>query len=315
MQPPTQTILGSGGPVGTELARALRHYTQNIRLVSRNPEKVHPEDETCSANLLDSSSVREAVKGSKVVYLTAGLEYKYEVWEKQWPKIMQNVIAACKESDARLVFFDNVYMYDEKSTPHMTEQTPVKPPSRKGAVRARIAEMLMQEVWTGQLEALIARSADFYGPGIENNSILIETVFKPLSEGKKANWLGAADKKHSFTYVPDAAAATALLGNSEEVWNEIWHLPTAARPLTGHEWVQEIAEELGVKPAYRVVSKWMVRLMGFFMPVMKETVEMMYQYEQDYVFDSSKFGKHFDFKPTTYSKGIKQVVHSSFRKN
>lgn len=310
-----QTILGSGGPVGTELARALRKYTQNIRLVSRNPEKVHPEDETCSANLLDSSSVREAVKGSKIVYLTAGLEYRYKVWEEQWPKIMKNVISACKETDARLVFFDNVYMYDEEGIAHMTEQTTVKPPSRKGAVRARIAEMLMQEVWTGQLEAIIARSADFYGPGIRNNSLLLETVFKPLSEEKKANWLGSADKKHSFTYVPDAAKATALLGNSEDVWNEIWHLPTAASPLTGHKWVQAVAGELGVKPSYRTISGWMVRLIGLFNPIMKETVEMMYQYEQDYIFDSSKFEKHFKFKPTPYREGIKQIVDADFKKS
>lgn len=303
-----QTILGSGGPIGTELARALRDHTKHVKLVSRNPQKVHPENEIFSANLLDPAPVMEAVKGSKVVYLTAGLEYNARIWKEQWPVIMQNVISACKASGARLVFFDNVYMYDKSETGHMTEVTPVRPPSQKGEVRAIIADMIMQEVKSGNLEAVIARSADFYGPGIKNNSLLIETVFKPLSQGKKANWLGSAHQKHSFTYVPDAAKATAMLGNTEEAKDIVWHLPTADSPLTGAEWVQEIAQELGVKESYRVVPRWMVRLMGLFMPIMRETVEMMYQYEQDYVFDSSKFRKQFDFEPTSYKEGIKAVA-------
>ena len=244
-----QTILGSGGPVGTELARALRNYTPHVRLVSRNPQKVHPEDELFPANLLDPTSVTEAVEGSQVVYLTAGLEYSSRVWKEQWPGIMENVISGCKAAGARLVFFDNVYMYDKAKIGHMTEDTAVKPPSQKGEVRALIAQRILEEIKAGTLEAVIARSADFYGPGIKNNSLLLETVFKPLSKGKKANWLGAANKKHSFTYVPDAAKATAMLGNREEAKNQVWHLPTAAHPPTGEEWILEIANELGVKPS------------------------------------------------------------------
>lgn len=308
-----QTILGSGGPIGTELAKALTRYTNDIRLVSRVPVKVNPSDELFPADLLQIQAVKKAVSGSEIVYLTAGLPYNYSTWAKEWPVIVTNVIEACMEFDTKLVFFDNMYLYDSNQLGKMTETATVNPPSKKGVVRAKIAEMIMQEVWTGTLSALIARSADFYGPGIKNNSILIETVFKPLSQNQKAKWMGSAQYKHSFTYTPDAGKATALLGNTEDAYGQVWHLPTAPDPLTGEEWVNCIAKAMDKKPGYWEIPKWMVRAMGVFMPIMRETVEMMYQYEQDYVFDSSKFCDRFKMRPTPYKEGVREVVQADFR--
>lgn len=309
-----QTILGAGGAIGTELAKTLPKYTDTIRLVSRNPEKVNPSDDLFSGDLTDLESVKKAVKGSDVSYLTAGLKYDKKVWWKTWPHIMDNVILACEQYNCKLVFFDNVYLYDPNHLDPMTEKTPVNPGSEKGKVRANIIDMLWTAVDAGRIEALVARSADFYGPGFDKPaSVLIETVFKPLSQESTANWLGSDSYKHSFTYTPDAGRATAILGNSPEAFGETWHLPTASNPLTGKEWVENVAEEMEQDPTYRTVSKLMVRMMGLFMPVMRETVEMMYQYDRDYIFNSDKFEKKFDFTPTPYREGIRDVVKTDFR--
>ncbi len=307
-----QTILGSGGAIGIELAKALTHYTNNIRLVSRHPEKVNGNDILLSADLLYADEVKKAVEGSSVVYVTVGFPYNLKVWQNSWPRFMESLIAACKEYDSKLVFFDNMYMYDKEYLDGMDEATPINPPSEKGKVRAQIAQMLLDEVEAGNLTALIARSADFYGPNIANTSMLNETVIKNLAKGKKANWLGAADRKHSFTYTPDAAKATALLGNTADAYNQVWHLPTASNPYTGKEWVEHIAKALGAAPKIRTVPKWMLRIIGLFEPVMKEMPEMLYQYERDYVFDSSKFEKRFGMAPTPYDEGIAQVVATDY---
>jgi nucleoside-diphosphate-sugar epimerase len=309
-----QTILGAGGAIGVELTKSLKEYTSEIRLVSRNPQKVNIGDELLSADLLNLADVRKAVAGSSVVYLTAGILYNANVWKENWPKIMSNVISACKESKAKLVFFDNIYMYDANYLDGMTEETPIKPSSEKGKVRTQIADMILTEVAKGELTALIARSADFYGPGIKNTSMLTETVFKPLFSGKAANWMMSPNYKHSFTYTPDAAKATALLGNTEDAFNQVWHLPTASNPLTGKEWIESIARELGVKPKMQVAPKFLVRIMGLFVPIMKEMVEMLYQYDRDYDFNSSKFEKRFNFQPTPYKDGIKEVVMADYQK-
>lgn len=308
-----QTILGSGGAIGIELARALKKYTNEIRLVSRNPEQVNESDELVPANLLIESEVRYAVKGSSIVYVTVGFPYSLKVWEENWPKFITNVLKACKEYNCKLVFFDNIYMYDSNYLDGMNEETPISPPGKKGKVRAQIANMIMDEMNNGNLTALIARSADFYGPSIQNTSMLTETVFKNLSKGKKANWMGSVNFKHSFTYTPDAGIATALLGNTNEAYNQVWHLPTASNPFTGKEWIENIAIEMGVKPKFQTAPKFLVKILGLFVPIMKEMVEMIYQYDRDYVFDSSKFERQFSFKPTAYIDGIREIVKSDYR--
>lgn len=306
-----QTILGSGGAVGIELAKALTSFTKDIRLVSRHPKKINESDQIMSADLKDAQSVMKAVEGSDVSYLVVGLEYNTKVWQNDWPLIMQNVISACAQYKCKLVFFDNIYLYDGKNLNPIKETNSINSPSKKGKVREEIANMIWQAVSENKIEALIARSADFYGPDCKS-SILIETVFKPLSQGKKANLLVSDQFRHSFTFTPDAAKATAILGNTPEAFGKIWHMPTTKEALTGKEWVNLIANELNVKPQYRVVGKAMVWIMGLFMPVMRESYEMLYQYDKDYVFDSSKFDSEFSYSPVSNPDGVKSVIQSGF---
>ena len=168
----TQTILGANGTIGILLAKELTRYTRNIRLVSRNPQKVNENDELFAADLSQPATVDKAVAGSEVVYLLVGFEYKLTVWREKWPALMRATLDACKRHGAKLVFFDNIYLYDVGALSNMTETSPVNPPSEKGKVRAQIAQMLMDEVKSGNISALIARSADFYGPD-KKSSLLI----------------------------------------------------------------------------------------------------------------------------------------------
>lgn len=302
-----QTILGSGGAIGQDLAKALTQYTTDIRLVSRKPEKVNETDTLLPLDMLSPGAVEQAVEGSEVVYVTIGFPYSIKFWRQNWVPFMQSVVDACANHGAKLVFFDNMYLYDKDHLGNMTEETPIHPPSKKGQVRAEIHRLIMGAAESGKKKALIARAADFYGPGIAN-SMLIETVFKPLSEGKKANWMGKDNYPHSFTYTPDAGKATAMLGNTEDAYNQVWHMPTAPNPLTGKEWVEAIAKTLEVPPKHREVPKWMLQIMGLFNPLMREIVEMQYQNDRPYVFNSEKFEKRFGFTPTSYEVGIKATA-------
>ncbi|MEZ4773973.1 MAG: NAD-dependent epimerase/dehydratase family protein [Bacteroidia bacterium] len=296
-----QTILGSNGVIGTEVARTLPQYTSQIRLVSRNPKAVNASDELFPADLTDARQTADAIAGSEVVYLTAGLTYKLKIWENQWPLIMKNVIEGCKKHDAKLVFFDNVYMYG-KVKGWMTEETPHHPTSKKGAVRAKIADMIMEEVAKGKLTAQIARAADFYGKS--PLSVASVMVFENYAKGKAAQCMISDKFRHSYTYIPDAGKATAMLGNTPDAYNQVWHLPTDKQVLTGKEFIENVAAAFGVPPKYSVLSKFMLRLVGLFIPPVGESIEMLYQNEDDYLFDSSKFDRKFSMKPTPYLDGI-----------
>lgn len=303
-----QTILGSSGVIGTELAKSLTQYTDKIRLVSRKPKRVNATDQLVVADLTDAAQVLSAVNESDVVYLTAGLQYKINVWQTQWPLIMKNVIEACKTHKAKLVFFDNVYAYGLVKG-WMKEDTLVNPKSKKGEVRAQICQMIMTEVEKGHLDAIIARAADFYGPNTPLSFATV-TVFHNLKKGKTAQWFVDANKKHSMTYTPDAGKATAILGNTSSAYNQIWHLPTDKNVLTGKEFIEIAAKAFCVEPKYMVLKKWMIQMVGYFVPVVKESIEMLYQNEYDYLFDSTRFEKAFNFMPTRYQDGITATVKS-----
>ena len=210
-----QTILGANGTIGKLLAKELLNFTQDIRLVSRNPEKINESDELFPADLNDANMVDKAIEGSDIVYLVVGFDYNLKTWQNNWPKLMKATIESCIRHQAKLVFFDNVYMYDKSAIPHMTEDSPINPSSKKGLVRKEIAEMLLKAIAEKKIDALIARAPDFYGPG-NQNSYLIQVVYNNLIKGKNANWFINANKKHSFIYTPDAAKACALLGNSPD---------------------------------------------------------------------------------------------------
>ena len=304
-----QTILGSSGIIGKEVAKELyRSYTKDIRLVARNPKPVNDTDQLFKADLLNRDEVFEAVKGSEIVYLTVGIQYSAKIWAEQWPVIMRNVVDACIAEKAKLVFFDNVYSYG-KVDGWMTEETPYNPCSKKGKIRLSVISMMMEEVKKGNLEALIARAPDFYGPDTPY-SFLNVMVFDNFRKGKKAQLFLSANKKHSLIYTPDAGKAAALLGNTPSAYNQVWHLPADRNVLTGAEFIDLAATAYGAKPGYTVLSKFMVRLAGLFVPVIKESVEMLYQNEFDYLFDSSKFEKEFNIKPTSYETGINNTANS-----
>lgn len=304
-----QTILGSGGAIGQPLARELKKYTSAIRLVSRNPKKVNDTDELFPIDLNDPGQVDKAIAGSEVVYVVVGFEYKLGVWQKVWPAFMQAVIKACQKHQAKLVFFDNVYMYDATAIPHMTENSPIRAVSKKGAVREQLHRMIMEEVEKNNLTALIARSADFYGPENKNSALNL-MVADNLVKGKKAQFFGDANKIHTYTYTPDAAMATALLGNTADAYNQVWHVPTTHEKLTNRQWIQLVADELKTEPKMQAVPVWLMKILGLFIPIMKEFPEMLYQYQQDYIFDSSKFEKRFGIKATSPKEGVRVLVES-----
>lgn len=303
-----QTILGAGGIIGRELAKSLPRYTDQIRLVSRSPRKINPTDEIMPADLLNGEQVMKAVQGSQVVYLTAGLPYDLKTWQSQWPVIMTNVIEACIRHNARLVFFDNVYSYGRVNG-WMTEDTPMNPSSKKGEVRKKIDNMIMDKIESGNLQAIIAKAADFYGPRTPLSFVNV-MVFENFRDGKKAQWLINDKVRHSLTYTPDAGKATAILGNTVSAFNQVWHLPTDMNVLAGKEFIEIVAEEFGVKPRYMVLPRWMIKMAGLFSGIIRESVEMLYQNDSDYLFDSSKFEKAFNFKATPYRRGIQEIVQS-----
>jgi nucleoside-diphosphate-sugar epimerase len=304
-----QTILGSGGAIGVELAKALKHYTSNIKLVSRNPKKVNDTDSLFSADLSDKAQTLKAVEGSTICYLTLGFDYNTKLWQQKWPVLIQNVVEACIQHKSKLVFFDNVYAIGGDYVKHITEQSPISATSKKGDVRAFVDKYILEHIEKGKLEAIIARAPDFFGP-IKDKSITMNLIYDNLIKGKAAQWFCNADVKHSTGFTPDLAKGTAILGNTPNAYNQVWNLPVNNEALTGKEWAALFAQEMGKTNKMQVLPAWGMKALGLFVPILKEMHEMRYQYDRDYVFDSSKFNSAFNYTPTTNAEAVKLTINA-----
>lgn len=307
-QTSVHTVLGAGGVIARELTTELLAQGRRVRLASRRALPGPTGTESVTADLLDAALVDRAVAGSKVVYLVAGLRYDTETWRREWPRAMANTIEACLRHGARLAFFDNVYPYGRVQGP-MTEDTPFNPCSRKGEVRAAIATTLLQSMHRDGLNALIARSADFYGPGA-TNSLVEMAVMARLRAGKTPQWVGAPGAVHTFTYTPDAGAALARLASEASAWGQTWHLPTSAEPMTGERLVRLACELAGRPDRLQVAPPWLLRVMGWFVPALRESQEMMYQFDHDYRFDSRRIEQAFGLQATGYREGLARSLAS-----
>ena len=303
-----QTILGAGGGAGTEITRELSNYTKEIRVVSRNPKKVNDIDQLFKADLTDPKQLDEAVKGSDVVYVTIAFQYNIKVWRELWPKFMKNLIEACSKHKTKIVFVDNVYMYDPKYLSEMTEETPINPVAEKGKVRAEVARMLMDAVEKNKVEAIIARAPDFYGPGV-TGSMLYQSVYLNLLKNKNPQWLGRLEVIHSFIYSKDIGKSVALLGNTRDAYNQVWHLPTTDQKLRNRQWIELMMKAMNKQKNIQTMPDWMISISGIFVPILKELQDVGYQFKQNYFFNSSKFNKRFNFTPTTPDRGVGEIIN------
>jgi nucleoside-diphosphate-sugar epimerase len=305
-----QTVLGSGGQIAEELTRELyRNVTHDIRLVSRNPGKVHESDQLVAADLTDAEATDAAVAGSDVVYLTVGLPMDSGLWERRFPAMMAHTIAACRKHGSRLVFFDNTYMYPRTSSPQ-TEDTAFAPVGRKSAVRAQIAAELLAAMDAGTVEAVICRAPEFYGPG-KTQSLTNSAVFDRIRHGKRAMVPLNAHTRRSLIWTPDASRAMALIGNTPDAYGQTWHLPVDPDLLTYQGMIDIAARTLGRRVRHSTVPGWAFRIGGLVNPAVREVEELLPRYRQDNVFDASKFAARFpDFQVTSYPDGIARLLRA-----
>ncbi|WP_269501262.1 SDR family oxidoreductase [Burkholderia sp. IMCC1007] len=306
-----QTILGTNGQIATELARQLRLMgTSDIRLVSRNPRKVNDTDNLVSADLLDASQTARAVKGSSIVYFTAGLPPDTQLWEAQFPVMLKNALDACRQEGAKFAYFDNTYMYPQNNL-LQTEKTSFAPLGPKGKVRAAMASMVLEEMAKGDIPVLIGRAPEFYGPG-KTQSFTNALIIDKLKAGETPKVPLRADTRRTLIWTPDASRALATLGNTSDAYGQTWHLPCCDNRPTYKEFVTMASEAFGRKPTYTVVGKWAFFAAGLFSKQVREIRELLPRYGQDNLFDSTKFKRRFPkFETTTYRKGLELIRRES----
>jgi nucleoside-diphosphate-sugar epimerase len=301
-------ILGGAGAIGNAVLEELQARGLNTRAVERSKEALGFK--TVKADLLNKSEAIHATRGATHVYLCVGLPYTSKVWTRDWPTIMKHIIDACVEHQAKLIFFDNVYLYGPPplAVP-FDEEHPQMPTTKKGKVRKKIADALLQAITNNLIQGVIGRSADFYGPRAINSSLYISFLERMLA-GKNPRLLSATNIPHTYAYTKDNARALVMLALDESTYGEVWHLP-AGEPITLDDVLRIFNVELNTSYSATVITKLTQNILGVFVPPLKEAQEMLYQFEHPYILSSQKFMNKFpEFKVTTYEDGLKEMVTS-----
>lgn len=301
----TLHVIYGTGPVGCWTARALRRRGIPVRAVNRKgiPPALMPEDvEVVGADASDPVAATAAAAGAAVVY--QALNPPYHRWHELFRPLQSGVLAAARAAGARYVSIENLYMYDA-SVP-ITEESRIAPRSRKGELRAQMADEVTGAHSRGEIRAATLRSSDYFGPGVRG-SALGDLVFGNLVKGKKAQVSGSADIPHSFAYIEDVGESAALLGIRDESVGHVWIAPHAParrqREIVGHA-----CRVLGREPRFSVVSPTAMRLAGLFVPGARASVEMMYEFIEPFVVDSSRFQRVFGIEATAIDTAIERTV-------
>jgi len=297
-------ILGTG-PVGCWTARALRELGIPVRAVNRTgerPDLMPPDVEMVAADASDVAQATAAANGAAVIY--QALNPPYHRWHECFPGLQAAALAAAQSTGARYVSIENLYMYD--SSGPMTEDSPIAPRSKKGDLRARMAEEVTTAHKRGDIRATALRSSDYYGPGVLG-SALGEMVFGNLVSGKKAQVGGSAVMPHSFAYIEDVGRAAATLGTREDALGKVWFAPHVPAHTQG-EMVEKACRALAIRPQITVVSPLMMRIVGLFVPGARASVEMMYEFTGPFVVDSNPIHRAFALEPTPVDDAIERTV-------
>jgi len=303
--PQAHHVIFGTGPVGCWTARALRERGIPVRAVNRSGQRpaLMPADvEVVAADASDTAQAKSAARGGAVVY--QALNPPYHHWHRFFPVLQAGVLAAATSTGARYVSIENLYMYDSRMP--MMEDSPMAPRSKKGELRARMADEVMAAHQRGDLRATALRSSDYYGPGVIG-SALGEMVFGNMVNGKKAQLVGSAEKPHSFAYIEDVGRAAAVLGTRDEAFGRVWFAPHEPAGTQG-EMVGKAARALGIKPQFTVVSPLMMRLAGLFVPGARASVEMMYEFMEPFVVGSERIQRAFALEPTPIDIAIRRTV-------
>ncbi|HEX3030607.1 MAG TPA: NAD-dependent epimerase/dehydratase family protein [Clostridia bacterium] len=300
-------VLGANGAVGQAVVKELQNYLVEVRQVGRTEKSVKGY---FKADITDSEQLKKVFKNCKVAYLCAGVAYSSKLWASEWPKIIDSVIEALKGSETKLVYLDNIYLYGPMPLENPIKETHLrKPVSKKGRARLSVVERLESEEVRKNLNWVIGRSADFFGPNAKS-SLFADSFIGNMWKDTKPYYIGSAGVVHTYSYVPDIARALVNLAFAETKSGETYHLPVYS-PMIVEDVVKEVNSVMNKSLEVNAMSKGSHSFLRLFVPALKELYEMRYQFDHPYVLDDSKFRKQFpDFKQTDFKDAMKETVLS-----
>jgi nucleoside-diphosphate-sugar epimerase len=299
----THLIFGTG-PLGRYTAEALLQKGHRVIMINRSGKMPSPpsDAELIKLDALTVNVKSDIFKEVKAIYQCS--QPAYHRWKDEFPKLQDAILRIAIENKTKLIVAENLYMYGNTHGKPMTEETPYNPCSRKGQVRMGMSNTLFAAYKQGQVQVVVVRGSDFFGPWEPING---EMIFKAALKKKTVNMLGNLNQPHSFTYVKDFGKALAIAGTDDRALGKIWHVPSG-KPYTQNELAELLSKELGYPVKTRATGKLMLSLIGLFNKSANEVVEMLYQFNEPFILNSDLMEKTFGLTNTPMEQRIKETL-------
>jgi len=305
-KPQALHVIFGTGPVGLAIMSALQTHDVRIRMVNRSGKADVPTNvEVVKGDATNPADATRIAQGASVIY--HALNVDYHLWYDMFPKFNTALIAAAEATGARLVVMENLYMYKVIPGEPITEDSPWEPHTRKGQLRARLAHELLDAHAAGRIQVTIGRASDFFGPGVETSMFGGKRTIIPALKGKGAQFVGNPDLPHTYSYVPDVGRGLVILATDDRALGKIWHIPSP-QTVTSRQFFEKVFAEAGHPPKVNIAPRFAIRIMGLFNPVMRELVEMLYEFDDPFVMDHSRFVETFGDIATPLDQAIAETV-------
>ena len=308
-------VIVGAGPVGSATARLLAARGEQVRLITRSgggPQQLPGQStsatdaggiECVAADATDAEVLARYAEGAVALYSCAGPPYHR--WASDWPPLGAALVRAAEASGAVLVTTGNLYGYGAVDGP-MTEETPLRPNSVKGQVRAKLWTDALAAHEAGRIRTAEVRGSDYLGA--HTVSPFSVMVLPKVIAGGRGTAPADLDASHSWTYVGDVARTLVAVAADEKAWGRPWHVPTpppvSVRELAGR------AAELAGAPAARVAKMpgIALRLAGLFNPAARAMIETQYQWQRPFVLDSKAATVAFGIEPTPTDEALRETI-------
>lgn len=308
----THLIIGTGA-VGTALAGHLVREGHTVRAVNRSGHRgALPHDVTLvPGDVRDAAFAAEAMAGADVVHQVA--QPAYHRWAQEFPGLQRAVLDGAAHAGAAVVLADNLYLYGPPGGGTLTDDSPENPTTRKGRVRQEMAHEALAAHDEGRVRVALTRPANYVGA---TYALFREMVLDRVAAGKPARVLGRTDQPHSFSYVPDVARAMAAVAGSDAAWGRAWIAP-ALEPITQDELVSRLWAALGApgEASTQAMPRGLMRTMGLFSPALRESVEMLYEFEEPFIVEAKDMERDLGVAASTWDGAIDAMARDVSARN
>lgn len=298
-------VVFGGGSVGSALAELLHAGGDQVVVITRSGRAdVASGVEITAGDASNADFATEVARGASVVYQC--LNPQYDRWPELFPPLQSAVLEAAAASEAKLVSLENLYLYGPTDGRPLTEDLPAAPSGPKGRVRAEMTQQLLDVHRAGKVRMTIGRASDYFGPrGLTSH--MGERVFYPVLASKNAQVFGDPTLPHTYSYIPDIASGLATLGREDGADGRAWHLPNA-EAIPTEDFIQMAYDYAGTSGKVSAMPNLLLNTVALFNSNVREIKEVLYEFEEPFVVDSSSFESTFDHKATTLDVAIPTTV-------